>query len=196
MDMITDFVGKLNGIVWGPPMLFLLAVTGAFLMAGLLAMPLRKVFYAFKLLFTPPRAGEGDISPFKALMTALSATVGTGNIAGVAITISLGGPGAMFWLIIAGLIGMTTKFVECTLGVQYRDVGEDGTVYGGPMYYISKGLKNKGFADTRFAFKRDLGSFRLSFDWTPFGRYERWYFFIGIKSSLLSDIKWENRSQR
>lgn len=89
---------------------------------------------------------EGEVSHFQALATAVSGTVGNGNIAGVALAIALGGPGATFWMIVCGLLGMSTKFVECTLGVQYRDVGEDGTVYGGPMYYLSKGLKEKGFA--------------------------------------------------
>lgn len=88
---------------------------------------------------------EGEVTHFQALATAVSGTVGNGNIAGVALAIALGGPGATFWMIICGLLGMSTKFVECTLGVQYRDIGEDGTVYGGPMYYISKGLKEKGF---------------------------------------------------
>jgi len=88
---------------------------------------------------------EGEVTHFQALATAVSGTVGNGNIAGVALAIALGGPGATFWMIICGLLGMSTKFVECTLGVQYRDVGPDGTVYGGPMYYISKGLKDKGF---------------------------------------------------
>ncbi|TPN81763.1 alanine/glycine:cation symporter family protein [Aquimarina algicola] len=88
---------------------------------------------------------EGEVSHFQALATAVSGTVGNGNIAGVALAIALGGPGATFWMIVCGLLGMSTKFVECTLGVQYRDVGEDGTVYGGPMYYLSKGLKEKGF---------------------------------------------------
>ena len=88
---------------------------------------------------------EGEVSHFQALATAVSGTVGLGNIAGVAVAIALGGPGATFWMIICGLIGMSTKFVECTLGVKYRDVGEDGTVYGGPMYYLSRGLKEKGF---------------------------------------------------
>ncbi|MEP3838926.1 MAG: alanine/glycine:cation symporter family protein [Algibacter sp.] len=90
-------------------------------------------------------SSEGEVSHFQALATAVSGTVGNGNIAGVALAIALGGPGATFWMIVCGLLGMSTKFVECTLGVQYRDVGEDGTVYGGPMYYISKGLKAKGF---------------------------------------------------
>ena len=89
---------------------------------------------------------DGEVTHFQALATAVSGTVGNGNIAGVALAIALGGPGATFWMIVCGLLGMSTKFVECTLGVQYRDVGEDGTVYGGPMYYLSKGLKEKGFA--------------------------------------------------
>ncbi|MEM8523502.1 MAG: alanine/glycine:cation symporter family protein [Bacteroidota bacterium] len=88
---------------------------------------------------------EGEVTHFQALATAVSGTVGNGNIAGVALAIALGGPGATFWMIICGLLGMSTKFVECTLGVKYRDVGSDGTVYGGPMYYLSKGLKEKGF---------------------------------------------------
>ncbi|QHI38744.1 Amino-acid carrier protein AlsT [Kordia antarctica] len=89
---------------------------------------------------------DGEVTHFQALATAVSGTVGNGNIAGVALAIALGGPGATFWMIVCGLLGMSTKFVECTLGVQYRDVGEDGTVYGGPMYYLSRGLKEKGFA--------------------------------------------------
>jgi len=88
---------------------------------------------------------QGEVTHFQALATAVSGTVGNGNIAGVALAIALGGPGATFWMIICGLLGMSTKFVECTLGVQYRDIGGDGTVYGGPMYYLSKGLKEKGF---------------------------------------------------
>lgn len=89
---------------------------------------------------------EGEVSHFQALATAVSGTVGLGNIAGVAVAIALGGPGATFWMIVCGLIGMSTKFVECTLGVKYRDVDADGTVHGGPMYYMSKGLKERGFA--------------------------------------------------
>ena len=89
-------------------------------------------------------AGDGEVSHFQALATAVSGTVGLGNIAGVAVAIALGGPGATFWMVVCGLIGMSTKFVECTLGVKYRDVGEDGTIYGGPMYYLSKGLEERG----------------------------------------------------
>ena len=83
---------------------------------------------------------QGEVTHFQALTAALSGTVGLGNIAGVAVALSLGGPGATFWMIVAGLLGMSSKFVECTLGVKYRDVGEDGTIYGGPMYYLKKGL--------------------------------------------------------
>mgnify|MGYP002631056237 CR=1 FL=1 len=91
-------------------------------------------------------APEGEVTHFQALTAALSATVGLGNIAGVAVAIAIGGPGATFWMILAGLLGMASKFVECTLGVKYREVAEDGTVHGGPMYYLSKGLKEKGLA--------------------------------------------------
>lgn len=89
-------------------------------------------------------SADGEVSHFQALTAALSATVGLGNIAGVAVALSIGGPGATFWMIVAGLLGMASKFAECTLGVKYRDVGPDGTVYGGPMYYLKKGLASKG----------------------------------------------------
>jgi len=89
---------------------------------------------------------DGEVTPFQALTAALSATVGLGNIAGVAIAIAIGGPGATLWMILAGFLGMASKFTECTLGVKYREIGPDGTVYGGPMYYLSKGLAEKGMA--------------------------------------------------
>jgi alanine or glycine:cation symporter, AGCS family len=89
---------------------------------------------------------QGEVSHFQALTAAVSGTVGLGNIAGVAVAIAIGGPGATFWMIVAGLLGMSSKFVECTLGVKYRDIDEKGVVYGGPMYYLSKGLKERGMA--------------------------------------------------
>jgi AGCS family alanine or glycine:cation symporter len=98
---------------------------------------------------------HGEVSHFQALATAVSGTVGLGNIAGVTIAISLGGPGATFWMIVSGLLGMTLKFVECTLGVQYRDLDKNGIVFGGPMYYLSKGLKEKGYTN--------LGKFLAAF---------------------------------
>lgn len=108
---------------------------------------IRGAFHAIQLVrgkYDDPSEDSGEISHFQALVTALSATVGLGNIAGVAIAISMGGPGATFWMIIAGLIGMSSKFVECTLGVKYREQNEEGEVFGGPMYYLSHGLKKRG----------------------------------------------------
>lgn len=95
---------------------------------------------------------EGEVTPFQALTAALSATVGLGNIAGVAVALSVGGPGATFWMILAGLLGMSTKFTECTLGVKYREIDADGTVHGGPMYYLTRGLADRGFAGLGKAF--------------------------------------------
>ena len=88
---------------------------------------------------------KGEVSHFQALSTAISGTVGLGNIAGVAVAVAIGGPGATFWMILCGILGMSTKFVECTLGVKYREINNQGVVFGGPMYYLSKGLKEKGF---------------------------------------------------
>ena len=95
---------------------------------------------------TSVKSMQGEVNHFQALTTAVSGTVGNGNIAGVALAIAVGGPGATFWMILCGLLGMSTKFVECTLGVRYRDVGIDGTIYGGPMYYLIKGLKERGMS--------------------------------------------------
>ena len=95
---------------------------------------------------TSVKSMHGEVNHFQALATAVSGTVGNGNIAGVALAIAVGGPGATFWMILCGLLGMSTKFVECTLGVRYRDVGIDGTIYGGPMYYLIKGLKERGMS--------------------------------------------------
>lgn len=109
----------------------------------------RGISHAIQLVrgkYDDPAEKSGEISHFQALVTALSATVGLGNIAGVAIAISMGGPGATFWMIIAGLLGMSSKFVECTLGVKYREQNEEGEVFGGPMYYLSAGLKKRGMA--------------------------------------------------
>lgn len=144
MEAFADFVDKLSGIVWGPYMLVLLVGTGIYLTFGLGWMPLRKIGYAFKLLFQGRDKGkdhgEGEITPFQALMTALSATIGTGNIAGVATAIFLGGPGAVFWMWITALFGMATKYGEAVLAVKYREVKPNGSYAGGPMYYIKNGL--------------------------------------------------------
>jgi AGCS family alanine or glycine:cation symporter len=127
-------------------MLVLILGTGLFLQAGLKIIPLRKLGFGFSLLWkgrVPPKGGKGEISPFNALMTSLSATIGTGNIAGVATAIFLGGPGALFWMWMTALVGMATKYAEAVCAVKYREVDELGNHVGGPMYYIKNGLGRK-----------------------------------------------------
>jgi AGCS family alanine or glycine:cation symporter len=141
VELIKELIGDLNGIVWGPPMLILILGTGFFLMVGLRAMPLMRLGYGFRMLWAGRREqGEGDITPFNALMTSLSATIGTGNIAGVGTAIAIGGPGALFWMWCTALVGMATKYAEAVLAVKYREVDQAGNYVGGPMYYIKNGL--------------------------------------------------------
>jgi len=141
MKTIESLLSTLNGFAWGPAMLFFILCTGLYLMLGLRLLPLRKLGFAFVQLFKGGRArGEGDISPFAALMTSLSATVGTGNIAGVATAIGIGGPGALFWMWCTALVGMATKYGEAVLAVHYRETDAGGRKVGGPMYYIKNGL--------------------------------------------------------
>ena len=141
MEALTSLLNSLSKFIWGPIMLALLLGVGVYLTIGLKLMPWRKLFYGFKLLFSgKANKDHGDISPFQALMTALSATIGTGNIAGVATAIFLGGPGAIFWMWITALFGMATKYGEAVLAVKYREVDANGKYVGGPMYYIKNGL--------------------------------------------------------
>jgi len=141
MEALTSLLNKLSSFIWGPIMLALLLGVGIYLTIGLKLMPWRKIGYGFKLLFSGKAdKDQGDISPFQALMTALSATIGTGNIAGVATAIFLGGPGAIFWMWITALFGMATKYGEAVLAVKYREVDSRGKRQGGPMYYIKNGL--------------------------------------------------------
>jgi len=143
MQTLNDLISTINGIVWGPLMLILILGTGFYLMFGLSFMPLRRIPYSFKLLWQGrERKGDGDIAPFNALMTSLSATIGTGNIAGVATAIFLGGPGALFWMWCTALVGMATKYAEAVLAVKYREVDSKGLHVGGPMFYIKNGLKS------------------------------------------------------
>ncbi|AHF02821.1 sodium:alanine symporter [Marichromatium purpuratum 984] len=141
MESMTTWIGVLNGWVWGPPMLVLILGTGLFLLLGLRLMPWLRLGYGFRMLWSGRRGhGEGDITPFNALMTSLSATVGTGNIAGVGTAIAIGGPGALFWMWCTALVGMATKYAEGVLAVKYREVDAKGNHVGGPMYYIKNGL--------------------------------------------------------
>ena len=146
MEALTNAVNAINGVVWGPLMLVLILGTGLFLQIGLKLLPIRKLGHGFKLLWkgrVPPSGGKGEISPFNALMTSLAATIGTGNIAGVATAIFLGGPGALFWMWCTALVGMATKYAEAVCAVKYREVDELGNHVGGPMYYIKNGLSKK-----------------------------------------------------
>ena len=144
MEAISNFIGQVNGIVWGYPMLILIVGVGLYLSAGLGFMPWRKLGYGFRMLLSKKEAegvkGAGEISPFSALMTALSATIGTGNIAGVATAVAVGGPGALFWMWITALVGMATKYGEAVCAVKYREVDENGDHVGGPMYFIKNGM--------------------------------------------------------
>lgn len=143
MEFLTDLFGTVNGIVWGPAMLVLILGAGLFLMLGLKIMPLKRLGYGFRMLWKGRKSEEeGDITPFNALMTSLSATIGTGNIAGVGTAIAIGGPGAVFWMWCTALVGMATKYAEAVLAVKYREVDEEGNHVGGPMYYIKNGLGN------------------------------------------------------
>jgi AGCS family alanine or glycine:cation symporter len=130
-------------IMWGPWLLILLLGTGVWLSIRLNGIQIRNIIYAFRLTFAKEREGEGDISHFGSLMTALAATVGMGNIAGVSTAVALGGPGAIFWMWVTGLVGMATKYSEGYLAVKYRHINDYGEISGGPMYYIEYGLGQK-----------------------------------------------------
>ena len=135
------FITEINALAWGVPMKVLLLGTGIFLTLGLGLLPWRKLRFAFRLLLGGFKGqGEGDIPPFRALMTSLSATIGTGNIAGVATAMTLGGPGALFWMWLTALFGMAMKYAEAVLAVRYREQDDLGGFSGGPMYYIRNGL--------------------------------------------------------
>ncbi|MCY6379442.1 alanine/glycine:cation symporter family protein [Hoeflea prorocentri] len=142
MPVIHDAVSQINGIVWGVPMLVLLLGVGIYLTVGLRLLTLFRLPLGFRLLRKGLALGdgEGEISPFNALMTSLAATIGTGNIAGVATAIFLGGPGAIFWMWMTALVGMATKYAEAVCAVHYRKEDERGKHVGGPMYYIRYGL--------------------------------------------------------
>lgn len=144
MESINQFLSSAGALAWGPVMLALLLGTGIYLTIRLKFLPLRHLGYGFRLLWKGRHSKqEGDIPPFGALMTALAATVGTGNIAGVATALFIGGPGAIFWMWMTALIGMATKYSEAVLAVHYRETDVDGRHVGGPMYYIENGMGKK-----------------------------------------------------
>ena len=147
MERFAEIVSKVDDFVWGPVMLVLLVGTGIFLTFRTRFLTWRNLGYALKSTLSKEARtksrGEGDVSPFSALTTALAATIGTGNIVGVATAICAGGPGALFWMEIAAFFGMATKYAEDLLAVKYRVVDEEGHALGGPFYYIERGMGSK-----------------------------------------------------
>jgi AGCS family alanine or glycine:cation symporter len=161
---MTELITTINSWAWGPLMLVLLLGTGLYLSIGLRFITLRKIPAGLRLMLQGREGkGEGDISPFSALMTSLSATIGTGNIAGVATAVALGGPGALFWMWITALFGMATKYAEAVCAVRFREQDAAGNYSGGPMYYIKNGLSKRwhwlGFA---FALFGSLAGFGIA----------------------------------
>ena len=146
MESFTQILDQISDVVWGPPLLVLLVGTGIYLSFRLSFLQFSQLPYALKTAFSfkQDRSSQGDISHFQSLMTALSATIGTGNIAGVATAVVAGGPGAVFWMWITAIFGMATKYAEAILAVKYRIVGERKEMSGGPMYYIERGLDGNG----------------------------------------------------
>ncbi len=144
LDTINTVLGKIDSFVWGIPLIALILLSGLFLTIRLKGVQFRKLPHAFKKMFANEKSGQhGEVTSFAALCTALSATIGTGNIVGVATAVVAGGPGALFWMWLAALVGMATKYSECLLSVKYRQVTEDGHIIGGPFYYIEKGMGSK-----------------------------------------------------
>ena len=140
---IDKIIPAIDNAVWGLPLICLIMATGIFLTARLGLVQIRHLGKAFKFMFKDEEDGSGEVTSFGALCTALSATIGTGNITGVATAIALGGPGALFWMVIAAFFGMATKYAEGLLAIKYRTIDEDGHVLGGPFYYIENGMGKK-----------------------------------------------------
>ncbi|MBO5510091.1 MAG: sodium:alanine symporter family protein [Lachnospiraceae bacterium] len=168
MNKVNEIVALVDDFVWGPVMLILLVGTGIFLTIRTKFLPWRNLGYAIKSTLSKEAhtksRGTGDVSPFSALTTALAATIGTGNIVGVATAMVAGGPGALVWMWISALFGLTSKFSECMLAIKYREVNEKGEMSGGPMYTMKKGLKNKTFGTILgwlFAFFAVIASFGI-----------------------------------
>ena len=159
MDTIIDFFSVVSSFLWGWPMIVLLLGTHIF-MTFRLRIPQRKLFTGIKLSVKKDSQASGDVSQFGALATALAATIGTGNIVGVATAIALGGPGAVLWCWLTGIFGMSTKYAEGLLAVKYRVKGKDGHTYGGPMYALERGLNMKWLA-ILFAIFTALASFGI-----------------------------------
>ena len=142
--LFNQILTSIDGFVWGVPLIVLILAVGVFLTIRVKGLQIRLLPRAIKELFVNEKSGDsGEVSSFAALCTALSATIGTGNIVGVATALVAGGSGALFWMWVAAFVGMATKYAECLLAVKYRTVAEDGHIVGGPFYYIEKGMGHK-----------------------------------------------------
>jgi AGCS family alanine or glycine:cation symporter len=166
LETLMNINSVVNNFVWGPPILVLIVGVGLFLSVKTGFFSITKLGYTLKntllKMFSKEQKGEGEVTAFQAVATALAATVGTGNVAGVATAIALGGPGAIFWMWLAAILGMTTKFAEVVLAVNFREKTEDGRFVGGPMYYIENGLgKSWKWLAVLFAFFGALASFGI-----------------------------------
>ena len=168
MEQLQNVLARIDDFVWGPAMLFLLVGTGVFLTIRLKFLPWRNLGYAIKSTLSKEARttskGSGDISPFSALTTALAATIGTGNIVGVATAMVSGGPGALIWMWLSALFGLSSKFSECMLAIKFRETNEKGEMSGGPMYTMQKGFKNKKLGAVLgwlFAFFAVIASFGI-----------------------------------
>lgn len=144
LSQINSLLGTVDDLVWGVPLMVVILATGVFLTARMKLLQIIRLPLALKYMFMNEDEGHGEVTSFGALCTALSATIGTGNIVGVATAIVSGGPGALFWMWLAAFFGMATKYAEGLLAVKYRVVGDDGHVLGGPFYYIERGMEKTG----------------------------------------------------
>ena len=142
-EQINKIITVIDGAVWGLPLICLIMATGIFLTVRLGLLQIRHLGKAFRFMVKNEEDGEGEVTSFGALCTALSATIGTGNITGVATAIAAGGPGALFWMVVAAFFGMATKYAEGLLAIKYRTIDEEGHVLGGPFYYIENGMGKK-----------------------------------------------------
>ena len=155
-EKIDQFITWFDDVVWGLPLIVLILLTGLLLTSRLGLLQIRHLGKALKFMFKNEEDGEGEVTSFGALCTALSATIGTGNIVGVATAIAAGGPGALFWMVLAAFLGMATKYAEGLLAIKYRKIDAEGHVLGGPFYYIENGMgKNWRWLAKIFAFFGD-----------------------------------------
>ncbi|ANW25542.1 sodium:alanine symporter [Vibrio coralliilyticus] len=162
MDNLQSLLKTIDSFVWGPPLLILLVGTGVYFTFRLGLLQFRHLPTALKMVFSKDDSKKpGDVSSFAALCTALSATIGTGNIVGVATAIKLGGPGALFWMWLAALFGMATKYAECLLAVKYRKVDDKGQMVGGPMYYLQYGVGSRTLASLFAVFALGVACFGI-----------------------------------